>query len=80
MKASDLKPGMLVRCVDGAEPVLSIQQNRTVETHNLVVADFHSYFVGEEKTLCHDNTDQRPTLALAPGIYREGEAPRPVRQ
>ncbi len=80
VKASGLKPGMLVRCVDGAEPVLSIQQNRTVETHNLVVADFHSYFVGEEKTLCHDNTDQRPTLAIAPGIYREGEAPRPVRQ
>lgn len=75
-KASDLKAGMLVRCADGAEPVLSTKRGREVETHNLVVADFHSYFVGEEKTLCHDNTDQRPTLAIAPGVYREGEAPR----
>jgi hypothetical protein len=76
VKASDLKSGMLVRCADGAEPVLSTKEGQVVETHNLVVADFHSYFVGDEKTLCHDNTDQRPTLAVAPGVYREGEDPR----
>lgn len=75
-KASDLKPGMLVRCADGAKPVLTTTKGREVETHNLIVADFHSYFVGEEKTLCHDNTDQRPTLAIVPGVYRDGEAPR----
>jgi hypothetical protein len=79
-KASDLRPGMLVRCADGAKPVLTTAKGREVETHNLIVADFHSYFVGEEKTLCHDNTDQRPTLAIAPGVYRDGEAPSSVRK
>jgi hypothetical protein len=79
-KAIDLKPGMLIRCVDGSRPVLSTSQVGEAETHNLIVDGFQSYFVGEEKTLCHDNTEQQPTLAIAPGVYREGEAPLTVRR
>jgi hypothetical protein len=78
-KAMDLSPGMLVRCADGSKPVLAVTRGEDVETHNLIVDDFHSYFVGDAKTLCHDNTDVQPTLAIAPGVYREGEAPYAVR-
>ena len=37
-------------------------------TYNLIVADFHTYFVGEGKILSHDNTIREPTVALVPGL------------
>jgi hypothetical protein len=33
-----------------------------------VVADFHTYFVGEAKILSHDNTIRQPTNAVVPGL------------
>jgi hypothetical protein len=44
--------------------------NATV--YNLVVADFHTYFVGQTKLLSHDVTPREPTLARVPGLI---EAP-----
>ena len=38
------------------------------ELHNLVVADFHTYFVTDAKILTHDNTIREPTAALVPGL------------
>lgn len=36
-------------------------------TYNLIVADFHTYFVGAAKILSHDNTMAQPTDAVIPG-------------
>ena len=36
--------------------------------HNLIVADFHTYFVGERGILVHDNTMRKPIAAEVPGL------------
>jgi hypothetical protein len=38
------------------------------KSYNLIVADFHSYFVGDQGILVHDNTPRAPTAALLPGL------------
>jgi hypothetical protein len=46
----------------------SIEQTGFEPTYNLIVADFHTYFVGKAKILSHDNTIREPTVALVPGL------------
>jgi len=43
------------------------------KTYNLVVADFHTYFVGNARIFTHDNTVRRPTNALVPGLVDSEE-------
>jgi hypothetical protein len=38
------------------------------QSYNLIVADFHSYFVGDQGILAHDNTPRAATAALLPGL------------
>ena len=40
------------------------------ESYNLIVADFNSYFVGDQGILVHDNTPRAPTAALLPGLVK----------
>ena len=40
-------------------------------TYNLVVDRFQTYFVGQDRLLCHDNSERRPTNALVPGLLKE---------
>jgi hypothetical protein len=47
--------------LDGTDP-------DTKPAFNLIVADFSSYFVGEQGILVHDNTPRKPTAALVPGL------------
>ena len=39
--------------------------------HNLIVADFHTYFVGEKGILVHDITYRNPTRAVVPGLLED---------
>ena len=39
-----------------------------MELGRSIVADFHSYFVGEGKILSHDNTLREATSATVPGL------------
>jgi hypothetical protein len=41
------------------------------ETYNLVVDEFHSYFVGEGRVLSHDNRVRRPIGNAVPGVARQ---------
>jgi hypothetical protein len=68
VKARNLSSGMDVHCLRGAlaNQVTSIGDK--AETYNLVVADFHTYFVGQERVLTHDVTPRRPTDATVPGL------------
>jgi hypothetical protein len=68
VKARHLAPGQELHSRDGAVRVSSVEPGEEVETFNLEVADFHSYFVGEGKVLCHDNTVRQPTTAIVPGL------------
>jgi hypothetical protein len=70
-KASQLEPGMLVHGAEGPLPILTVESGAEAETFNLVVADFSTYFVGQQKILSHDFTPRRPTSAVVPGLKPE---------
>ena len=40
------------------------------EAHNLIVDGFHTYFVGDQGVLVHDNLYWKPTTALLPGLHK----------
>ena len=70
MKASELAPGMLLHGALSTAPVHSVSTARTEVTYNLIVADFHTYFIGERRLLSHDNTVRRPTAGSVPGLAK----------
>jgi hypothetical protein len=50
--------------VNAVEPLPPEQE---AEAYNLVVHDFHTYFVGDAKLLVHDNSCPKPTASKVPG-------------
>jgi hypothetical protein len=69
-KARDLAPKSLVHTVTGTALVRSVETGPTAETYNLVVADFHDYFVGRSGFLVQDLPMPQPTNAIVPGLGR----------
>ncbi len=68
--ARKLTSSQALYALDKSVEIREITQGGHRETYNLVVADFHTYFVGESRILSHDNTRRRPTSALLPGLQR----------
>ena len=60
--------------LDGPKGVSVIEPMAPETAYNLVVDDFHTYFVGASRLLVHDNTCPRPTTAIAPGMPGEAAA------
>jgi hypothetical protein len=67
--AKELVEGDLIRTSSGTLPVSAIEPQGKAQVHNLVVADFNTYFVGKSRLLTHDTTMRAPTLAIAPGVF-----------
>lgn len=64
-----LEPGMRIHDVSGSTQIKNVVNEGGLEpTYNLIVADFHTYFVGDGKVLSHDNSIRKPTSALVPGL------------
>lgn len=70
VRARVLEPGMMLHTLDGPREVVSVTKTPPAEVFNLIVADFHSYFVADGRWLTHDNTPQSPTLAVVPGLAK----------
>ncbi len=70
MKTRDLQPERRLHTILGTVDVANVEPAEPQETFNLVVADFHTYFVGQAKILTHDNTIRRPTTCVVPGLTR----------
>lgn len=68
-KAGDLRPGDILH--SAAEPAVVIDNSPgdTLPTHNLVVADNHTYFVGSALVLSHDVLPRGPTQENIPGQF-----------
>ena len=66
-KARDLKAGASLHTAQGVVNVRQADRVESEPTYNLVVADFHSYFVGDNLVLSHDNTIREQTNATVPG-------------
>lgn len=71
LKARDLKSQTLLHTVTGNAPIWSVKQDQSAVTYNLVVADFHTYFVGEAGVLCQDLLAPKRTNSLVPGLARK---------
>ena len=66
--ARTLKPGSHLHGATGTTTVSGITDADTRPTYNLIIADFHTYFVGPDRVLSHDNTVQKPTSSVVPGL------------
>ncbi len=70
-KARDLTPQTLLRTVTGNLAVWPAKEGKSAETYNLIVADFHTYFVGKNGLLCQDLLFPAGTNNIAPGLARK---------
>jgi len=68
VKSRELDPGMVLHTTVGSLEVVRIEQSIEQPTYNLVVEDFHTFFVGKNKILNHDNTVRQPTRNVVPGF------------
>ena len=59
--ARDLKAGDPIRTLGGVARVTSVESDETQPVFNLEVAEGHSFFVGEQGALVHDNSLVQPT-------------------
>ena len=63
-----VKPGESFHSVDGSVEILSLKPAGEAKTYNLVVADDHTYFVGQARILSHDVTFAEPVDTVVPGL------------
>ncbi len=59
--ARDLKPGDVLRTLDGTARIAAIEPRPVQPVFNLDIAEFRTYFVGDSALLVHDNSAPRPT-------------------
>jgi hypothetical protein len=67
-RSNQLETGMPAHTVTGAVALKIEDAGRTADVFNLVVADFHTYFVGKSLILGHDVLQPAPTDAVVPGL------------
>jgi len=68
VQARHLSSGAGLHTADGTVAVSDLGDGRVEPAHNLIVADFHTYFVGRSRILTHDITPSRPTTTVVPGL------------
>lgn len=69
--AKELADGAVLHGVKLPARVSAAAPAEQAESYNLVVAEFATYFVGEQGILVHDNTPRRPTPAVVPGLVEK---------
>jgi hypothetical protein len=69
--AKELRVGDRLHGVHGGVKIDYIEPGTESEAYNLVVADFHTFCVGQHRVLAHDNRARQPTRAILPGLLAE---------
>jgi len=59
---------MLLHTIHGTLRVEGIVPGNSEKTLNLETADFHGFFIGSGLVLTHDNTVNKPTRCIVPGL------------
>jgi hypothetical protein len=67
-KVRDLEPGLRFHGATEPSVIEAIEPGGSEPTYNLIVADFHTYFVGPRLVLSHDPTFAQPTDVKVPGL------------
>jgi hypothetical protein len=70
VKGRQLAAGMPLHRSQGTAVIDYLEPADPVATYNLVVADFHTFFVGDAQILTHDNTIREATDRIVPGLKR----------
>ena len=68
--AQDLAVGDLIHTTTGSVRVSAIEDAPREKTYNLVVDDFHTYFIGKDGLLVQDLLLPEPTNNVVPGLTR----------
>ena len=68
VKARDIQPNMHFHGAAGTTPLRRSEPAGVGPVYNLIVADFHSYFVGKALIYSHDITARKPSDLLVPGL------------
>ncbi len=66
--ARQLGTGAALHTTVGTAVLTAVEAGPTELTHNLVIADFHTYFVGRSKILVHDITHAEDLRNIVPGL------------
>ncbi len=66
--AKEIDSGMLLHTTEGTVRVSHVDEGKEQETFNLIVDDFHTYFAGKLRVLCHDNATPKATSNPVPGL------------
>jgi hypothetical protein len=66
--AKHLLPGMPLHSLDGSMTVESVEAVRATEVYNLVVSEFHNYFLASPRLLVHDNSTIADVPVVIPGL------------
>ncbi|MFN3191474.1 MAG: polymorphic toxin-type HINT domain-containing protein [Aureliella sp.] len=68
-KAGDIRPGDLLHSAAEPAVVMKTTPSQVLPTHNLVVDDFHTYFVGKSRVLSHDVLPRIQAHEAVPGEF-----------
>jgi len=69
LMAVDLEPGMLLHDATGTTRIEHIEElSQKEKAYNLIVADFHTYFVGSSRVLSYDNAPPPISTRPVPGF------------
>lgn len=66
--ARHLETGMQLHSLDGSRTVESLEESRATEAYNLVVSEFHNYFLAGPRLLVHDNSPIEGSPVVTPGL------------
>jgi hypothetical protein len=75
--AKVFRAGSRFHAVAGVVTVAGVAESDAAEEmaewgYGVLVADFHTFFVGQQRVLVHDDFPRKPTSALLPGMGQPG--------
>jgi hypothetical protein len=73
--AKYLKPSARLHGLDDLVGVTAVSEGDDIACYNLIVDEFHTFFVGKSRLLVHDKSCPAPTLATIPGSVTAAMAP-----
>jgi hypothetical protein len=68
--AKELKAGQWLHTARGPALLESAEPSYEAVCYNLVVADFHTYFISDAQVLVHDNELRGPNITTVPGLLK----------
>jgi hypothetical protein len=72
--AKELKPAASLHALEQSMDMTAIEKAEDISCYNLIVDEFHTFFVGKSRLLVHDKGCPLPTTAIIPGRTLENAA------